>query len=340
MTAQPADRPGPPEAPPPPFETDLPAPLPLVDLEPWDGVLELRGRDQGLLVWGGAPAAEGPPSLGDRPVIVLLHGFLDQAGSWHDTAAALAGHGAVVLAPDHRGHGRSAWAGPGQHYAFADYLADLDAIFDHFDLRGAVLVGHSMGGTMAALYASLRPARVDALLLVDGLGPPALSDEDAYDTLLSFLDDQRAPRAQAIGRPLPDLAAVEARLRAIHPLRSAAAIQLMARRAVVPEPTGGHRWSADPMHKTRSAVAFDLRRFRVHLQRLRCPVRLVVGETGWYPQLPGLGRREAELPRWVGRHALPCSHHVPAELPGALAALIARDWRRLIPPDPAEISVG
>ena len=312
-----------------PFETDRPTPLPLAEISPWDGVLTLRGRAQGLLVWGGAPRPLGPPELGDGPVVVLLHGFLDQAGSWHDVACALAATGAVVLAPDHRGHGRSAWAGPGQHYAFADYLADLDALLEALGLRRAVLVGHSMGGTMAALYASLRPERVGALLLIDGLGPPALSDDDAFDTLQSFLDDQRAPRASPMGRPLPDLAAVEARLRAIHPLRSGAAISLMAGRAVAPDDAGALRWVADPMHKTRAAVAFDLRRFRVHLKRLRCPTRLVEGAAGWYPQIPGLQRRADEIPQLVGHHALACSHHVPAELPGELAALIARDWARL-----------
>lgn len=329
----------------PPFEADRPAPLPLAEINPWDGVLTLRDREQGLLIWGGAARPSGPPALGEGPVVVLLHGFLDQAGAWHDVARALAGAGAVVLAPDHRGHGRSAWAGPGQHYAFADYLADLDAIFHHFALRGALLVGHSMGGTMAALYASLRPAAVGALVLVDGLGPPALSDDDAFDTLQSFLDDQRAPRAAPLGRPLPDLPAVEARLRALHPLRSQEAIALMARRAVLPDGAGGLRWAADPMHKTRAAVAFDLRRFRVHLQRLRCPTRLVEGAEGWYPQLPGLERRAELIPQLVGRHALPCSHHVPAELPGALAALIERDRRRLpagpsLRAEPAVISAG
>jgi alpha-beta hydrolase superfamily lysophospholipase len=61
----------------------------------------------------------------DAPTILLLHGFLDHAGSWARVAERLSGH---VVALDLRGHGRSAWVGPGASYHFPEYVADVDAL--------------------------------------------------------------------------------------------------------------------------------------------------------------------------------------------------------------------
>jgi pimeloyl-ACP methyl ester carboxylesterase len=57
---------------------------------------------------------------------------------------------------------------------FADYLADLDQLLDHYAPGEAVdLVGHSMGGNVAMMYAGVRPARIRRLVNLEGFGMPA-----------------------------------------------------------------------------------------------------------------------------------------------------------------------
>src|ERR1700688_2089349 len=103
----------------------------------------------------------GPP---DAPMLFMLHGWMDISASFQFVVDALAGDWQVI-APDARGFGLSDWPvaeGKSGHYWFQDYLADLDALLDHYapaSLRGEPvnLVGHSMGANVVCLYASVRP---------------------------------------------------------------------------------------------------------------------------------------------------------------------------------------
>src|SRR5262249_14968784 len=89
---------------------------------------------------------------GERgPVVVLLHGFLEQAHVWDFAAPALVAAGYHVYALDWRGHGDSEWVGAGGYYHFADYTADLAFVVRALGGR-AVLIGHSMGASAALIY--------------------------------------------------------------------------------------------------------------------------------------------------------------------------------------------
>jgi pimeloyl-ACP methyl ester carboxylesterase len=273
--------------------------------------LVVRGRPLALLRWGDeSPAA---------PRAMLLHGWGDQAGVWEPLAQQLAGLGWVCHAPDHRGHGRSAWAPPGSHYAFPEYVADLDGLWDRLGGAPALLIGHSMGGTIACLYASLRPERVRGLLLADGLGPPRMSLDDAFDAYASFLDDQR--RSLPAPRPLPDVGALAERLRRLRPGLSEAHAGRMARRIAQPLPGGGFTFGWDPMHRTRSAVAFDADRFETHLRRIRGPVGLVWGMEGFLANDASIRGREGLLPGGTRVRELPLGHDLPIEATSELFAL-------------------
>lgn len=104
--------------------------------------------------------------------VVLLHGFLDFAWTWQQLVdAGLAGRFHVV-APDLRGHGDSDRVGAGGYYHYADYLADVADLVDQLGRKTVSIVGHSMGGSVAAYYTGTRPERVHRLALLEGLGPP------------------------------------------------------------------------------------------------------------------------------------------------------------------------
>src|SRR5690606_2235621 len=115
-----------------------------------------------LLEWG-------KPS--DRPPLLLLHGFQEHAHAWDWLAPLLADAGHHVFAWDARGHGDSEWVGRGGYYHFADYVADVAFVVRHLGGRVSI-VGHSMGGNVALLYTGTEPERVQAVAVIEGLGPP------------------------------------------------------------------------------------------------------------------------------------------------------------------------
>ncbi len=100
------------------------------------------------------------------PVIVASHGLT----ATHVGFAALAeqlGDDFRLITPDHRGRGKSRdITGP---WGLAAHVEDLVAILDHLGLAQAdVLVGHSMGGFVAAIAAATYPDRFSSVLMIDG----------------------------------------------------------------------------------------------------------------------------------------------------------------------------
>jgi len=99
--------------------------------------------------------------------IAVVHGFGEHSGRYEHLGAWFARHGAAVFAFDLRGHGRSAGR-RGHVDHFSEYLDDLETFLDHVldqvPGRPITLVGHSMGGLIAAALAVERRPRVQSLV--------------------------------------------------------------------------------------------------------------------------------------------------------------------------------
>ena len=100
--------------------------------------------------------------------LVMLHGIRLHSHCWSHFSRAYSGRHRI-LALDARGHGESEWGAP-EDYRLHDFNEDLAAVMDGSGLREATLIGHSLGGRTAMLYAHLHPERVKRLVLVD-IGP-------------------------------------------------------------------------------------------------------------------------------------------------------------------------
>lgn len=103
-----------------------------------------------------------------KPNVILLHGLGGNADfSWGFNMGALAAK-YHVIAPDQIGFGKS--DRPVMNYRVGTYVDFLDKFMSELKINKTSLVGNSMGGWIAALYAAKYPARVDKLVLVDAAG--------------------------------------------------------------------------------------------------------------------------------------------------------------------------
>ena len=223
---------------------------------------DVRGLRLHLREWG----EEGLPRL------YLLHGWMDASPSFQFVVDALA-HDWHVIAPDWRGFGRSAWCG-GDGYWFPDYFADLDAILrlcEGNDDAPVRLVGHSMGGNVALMYAGIRPARVAGVLALDAFGlpdRPAAEAPGRYQKWLASLTVRPRPRAY------PSHDAIAARLRQDNPRLSSARATWLAH-ALAEAEGEGWRIAGDPVHRRVNPVLYRRAEAQACWQRITAPVLVV-----------------------------------------------------------------
>ena len=230
--------------------------------------ISLRGLRHHVLLWG-------DPALtrDDDPPLVMLHGLMDVAASFQFVVDALSDN-RVVIAADWRGFGLTERAGT-DTYWFPDYLADLEAMLDALvPGRPVDLLGHSMGGNVAMLYAGIRPVRVRRLVNLEGFGLPDHPPELAPSRYAQWLDELQQPQ---LLRDHGSLEAVAERLRQTHPrLTQARATWLAAhwsrRRA-------DGRWEilADPAHKRVHPVLYRKAEVLACWQRIEAPMLWVEG---------------------------------------------------------------
>jgi pimeloyl-ACP methyl ester carboxylesterase len=255
----------------------------------------------------------GDPEL---PPLLALHGWLDNAGSFDFLGPRLSDD-RFVVALDLRGHGRSSHIAEGAWYHYVDYFDEIRAALDHFTWDRVDLLGHSLGGTLASLFAALYPERVGELLLIEALGPLAGLPEDSLGQLRRSIDQHAA---FGVRRPLrihPDIdTAIAARMRASG--LSQAAAQALVERGTM-EVEGGIVWSSDPRLTLASAQRFTEAQILTMLAGLRAPTLLVLAEpaTSYLPRAM-IERRAAQVSD-ITLVDLPGHHHLHMENARAVA---------------------
>lgn len=219
----------------------------------------------------------GQPRPGVAP-LVLVHGWMDVGASYQfvvDAFSAAFYSGRPIIAPDWRGFGHSMPPAPCDHYTFADYLGDLDALLDHYAPGGQPvdLVGHSMGGNVAMLYAGARPARIRKLVNLEGFGLPATQPAQAPRRAGKWLDELKDLRSGAISLKTYDsVQAVAARLQKTNRRLSADKALWLAGEWAAPDAQG--RWAilGDAAHKVTNPQLFRLDETLAHYAAITAPV--------------------------------------------------------------------
>jgi pimeloyl-ACP methyl ester carboxylesterase len=223
------------------------------------------------LQWGHAAA----------PPLLALHGWLDNAASFTRLAPLLAARRRVI-ALDLPGHGHSVHLPlPALRYHAADAIDHVLDAADALGLEHFDLLGHSLGAGIASLVAAAAPARINRLLLIEGLG--VLADDGAH-TLQRWRDAHtRRTTGRRPARVFASLdAAVAARV-AAGGLDAGAARPIVARN--LREADGGFAWRSDPRLRLATPVRIDEMQVRRIIAGIDVPTLLLLAEPAT-PYLP------------------------------------------------------
>ncbi len=236
--------------------------------------VSLRGHQYHVRQWGSPDHASA-----NLPPLVMVHGWMDVAASYQFVVDALK-QDRWVLAPDWRGFGET--TGPYcDHYVFADYLADLDFLLDHFvGDRLIDLVGHSMGGNIAMMYSGARPERIRRLVNLEGFGLAQTKPEHSPARYAEWMGELKTlHRGEMDLKTYPSLEAVAARLVKTNPrLSQDKALWLAAHWS---EPVAGDsnapafRIRGEAAHKVISAQLYKVEEALALYQNISAPVLVV-----------------------------------------------------------------
>ncbi len=213
--------------------------------------------------------------LPGQPPLVLLHGWMDVAASYQFMVDALA-QDRHIIAPDWRGFGQTG-SGGADSFWFPDYLADLDFLLNHYAPGQAVdLVGHSMGGHVAMLFAGVRPERVRRLVNLEGFGMPATRASQAPSRLAQWMDGLHSLHQHEMRlKTYPDLRGVAQRLVKTNPRLPQDKAEWLAQHWSAPtiQDDGTRPWQilGDPAHKLRNPQLFRVDEALAVYQRITAP---------------------------------------------------------------------
>ncbi len=273
----------------------------------------VRGLRYHCRCWGEALA----------PKLFMLHGWMDVSASFQFLVDALRGDWRVI-APDWRGFGLSEWANS-DSYWFPDYFADLDRLLEHFQpASAATLLGHSMGGNVAAMYAGIRPARVAKLVNLEGLGLTGTRAERAPERYARWLAELGEKPAF---RDYENFAALAERLRGNNSLLSGERASFLARHWGRSKPDGRVELASDPAHKLVNPVLYRVEEAEACWRKVAAPVLWVVGAESKAPEMlklssADLAARKACFQRLTERVIPEAGHMLHHDQPERLAAVI------------------
>jgi pimeloyl-ACP methyl ester carboxylesterase len=190
-----------------------------------------------------------------------------------------------VMAPDWRGFGLTGRP-QADCYWFPDYLGDLDHLLDALvPGRAVALVGHSMGGNVATIYAGVRPARVHRLVNLEGFGMRATEPGQAPARLREWLDALRD------GSRMRDYATrdeVAQRLVQTNPRLRADRARWLAEHWSAPNAAGRLDLLGDPAHKLVNPYLYRVDETTAIWRDIAAPMLLVrAAETGHWHRFAG-----------------------------------------------------
>ncbi len=242
---------------------------------------------------------------GDGPPVLLLHGPGANAGHWGQVISLLVDRHRVI-APDLPGHGATGACEPER------VLRWLDALVDATCPAPPVLVGHALGGSIAARFAARRGERIARLVLVDSLGLAPFEPAPAFgEALHAFLGEPSAATHERLWRHCAhDLDGLRERMGERWPVFEDYNLDRARTPSVVT--------AVGALMEAFAAPAGDL-------DRITAPTTLIWGRHDLATPL-AVAEAAGELHGWPLRVIEDCADDPPVEQPEAFVDALLKPW--------------
>lgn len=220
---------------------------------------------------------------GNAPPLLMIHGGRDHCRNWDWVAEALRGD-YHIIAPDLRGHGDSQWM-IGGSYNQIDYVYDIAQLLRQTDMSPVTIVAHSLGGSIALMYAGLFPETVHKLVVIEGLGPPPeiikqRINQPVTDRLHAWIDDLRTLSGR-MPRRYPTLEDAYERMQTENPHLSEAQARHLTIHGSNQNEDGTYSWKFDNYVRAFPPVGLEPRQQQELWSRITCPTLLFRGTESW-----------------------------------------------------------
>jgi pimeloyl-ACP methyl ester carboxylesterase len=270
----------------------------------------INGIDYQIYTWG-TPG---------NPVIFLIHGWLDSGGGFEFLAGKLA-KDYYLVAPDLRGYGLSGHTSSPLGYFFFEYVADLHVLLREISSEHpAILLGHSLGGAVASVYAAMFPERVKCLINAEGFGFQRPGGRGPVARARDWLEGM-PPKSFAT---YPDLESFAKRLMGSNPRLPLKRARVLANFLARPV-EGGYRMAADPAHRLVEPYPFPQEVMVAFWAAVTAPSLFIWAEASelgkWFSEI----NMEQTFPKKCLIQSIPdCGHMIHHEKPELLSEMVRK----------------
>lgn len=222
----------------------------------------------------------GDPS---NPMVLCLHGIMDQGPIWADVANTLVLKGYYVVAPDLRGHGLTDHWSESSAPRIMDLVSDIETLADNL-LRDRkepkfTLLAHSMGTLVAAIFAACRPDVVNRICLIE----PVLPAREFANAVERTLAEIRSNKGRRNHMPLKDLLLAKTRMGKFYPGIREELLELLFNR-VIKYSGDSFIWTWDPRLSDRAIMNHGIERsqYLAILSSIKIPTVVLLGSLSQY----------------------------------------------------------
>jgi pimeloyl-ACP methyl ester carboxylesterase len=213
--------------------------------------------------------------------LLLIHGVQDHCHNWDWTSEKFCDDYHVVV-PDLRGHGDSDWS-RGSSYSNLDYVYDIAQLVDQENLDPVNIIAHSMGGTIACLFAGIFPEKVASLISVEGVGGfwhQQQKDNHPQQRILDWLDTTRNMAGRE-PRKYPTLSDAFQRMQKSNPHLSEERARHLTIHGSNRNEDGTYTWKFDNYTHSRSPTNIDYKDMARLWEKIECPTLLLNAKQGF-----------------------------------------------------------
>ncbi len=260
----------------------------------------------------------GALAFGDphKPLMLALHGWLDNAASFIPLAPLLSEYRVIAL--DFIGHGNSSHRSPDAHYHQLDFVHDVHELVTQQGWQKFVLLGHSMGGIVGSLYTASFPERVSHYITIESFGPMTKTAQSSAEQMRESIES-RLKVQQSDGRH-PDNFQRVVQARAHAGSLSLTNAELLVARNL--DRVGEQlRWRTDRRLRSISSLRVTEDQAEYFLRSIQCPTMAIQGSQG-YTSMADKFQQRASFVRDLQLVMCDGGHHVHMDNPTAVASHI------------------